>query len=147
GETGITYIVEGHTGFQLIYAEKRPSGWIRDTADPDTAPFAVSAGPEQITNSLVIDANGVPHIAFFGGGPGGPGIRHATWTTAGRGFWAISGFGELVDKNGQPSLAKILLDKNNVLHIAYQASQGPASTTELRFATRTVSGWATTTVD
>jgi hypothetical protein len=154
GKTGISYIFDPGSNAQLIYAEKMPAGWLLDTAVPGPITFGTSAWAAALslplvgTNSLVIDPNGIPHIAFFNGGPGGPGIRHVTWTTAGRGFWAFAGFGELVDQSGLASPAKMLLDKNNVLHIAYQASAGPAGTTsQLRFATRTVSGWATGTVD
>ena len=90
GEIGISYIVgTAWPHYALKYAEKMPSGWVTDTADPDTVPPMASTSPQLITNSLVIDANGVPHIAFFSGASGGPGIRHATWTTAGRSFWAI----------------------------------------------------------
>jgi hypothetical protein len=156
GKTGMSYFFNlPGLDAQLIYAEEMPSGWVRDTADPGPITFGqitgssgISVLPPEGANSLVIDANGVPHIAFFGGGPGGPGIRYSTWTAAGRFSWAIAGYGELIDKDGQPSSAKILLDKSNVLHVAYQASQGPAATTtELRFATRTVSGWSMETVD
>lgn len=146
GQIGISYMFNTVVGFQLIYAQKTPAKWVLDTADP--APLPV--GPlgvflQQGTNSLLIDANGVPHIAYCDGSLR---LRHGTWTAAGQGFWAgqAYGFGEIVDQAGQPSPAKILLDKNNVLHIAYQA-RVPAGTTELRLATRTVSGWVTGTVD
>ncbi len=156
GNTGISYIFKlAGTGNDplLMYAEKMPSKWLLDLAfsGPMTfGPGAWAAGlglPNVGTNSLVIDPNGVPHIAFFNAGLGSPGIHHGTWTTAGRGSWALGGFGELIDQAGLPDTAKLLLDKNNVLHIAYQASPNAGNTSELRFATRTVSSWATATVD
>jgi hypothetical protein len=155
GQVGISYILDltGHDP-SLMYAEKTSSGWLLDTAVPAPLTFGTNtwaiglALPNMGTSSLVIDAGGVPHIAFFNDGPGGPGIRHVTWTSAGRHFWTLSGFGELVDAMGLPSTAKILLDKNNALHIAYQAMPGPGSnSSQLRFATRTIAGWAPATVD
>lgn len=155
GTIGISYIFQ-HTGVgaQLRYAQKTPAKWVLDTADPGPLPLnppmaGLGVFPQHGTNSLVIDANEVPHIAYCDAGSPSR-IRHGTWTAAGQGFWAISafGFGEIVDQAGDSSTAKILLDKNNGLHIAYQASpQGPAGTTELRLATRTVSGWAPATAD
>jgi hypothetical protein len=156
GQIGISYIFGPHTNAQLVFAEKTPAGWILETAVPAPLNFgqnAWAAGlglPGAGTNSLVIASNGAPHIAFFNDGPGGLGIRHATRRTKGRiSFWALGGLGELVDPKGLPSAAKILLDKNNGLHIAYQASpQGQAGTTsQLMFAVRTVAGWITATAD
>ena len=154
GKAGISYIFDPGSNAQLIFAEKMPTTWLLDTAVPGpmtlgSNSWAAGLGlPRVGTNSLVIDPSGVPHIAFFNDGPGGPGIRHVTWTSAGRGFWAVAGFGELVDPSGLASSAKILLDQNNALHIAYQASPAPGgTTTQLRFATRTVSGWASVVVD
>lgn len=144
GNTGISYLLPSMganaVGFQLIYAEKMPAGWVKDTADPALSNIGSGLG----TNSLVIDANGVPHIAYYSGGLG---IRHGTWTSAGRGSWAFSGSGESVDQAGGAAPAKILLDRSNILHIAYQAWVQPGRD-ELRFATRAAGlGWATVAVD
>jgi hypothetical protein len=157
GTTGISYLFQlAPGGFQLRYAQRTgPAKWLLDTADPGPLSTALPiAGlgefPMRGTNSLVIDANGVPHIAYCDSASR---IRHGTWTAAGQGFWAVDafGFGEIVDQAGEASPAKILLDKNSGLHIAYQASpqsQGPAAiNTNLRLATRTVSGWAPATPD
>jgi hypothetical protein len=156
GQVGISYIIDqaGNNSLSVVYAEKQAGGWILDTAVPAPLSFGSTmwgAGlslPNLGTSSLVIDPNGVPHIACFNDGPGGPGLRHVTWTTAGRGFWTMGGFGELVDAMALPFVARMLLDKNNALHIAYQALSGTGATTsQLRFATRTIAGWATTTAD
>jgi hypothetical protein len=160
GTTGISYIFRQaqapSSDFQLRFAQRMGSAkWLLDTADPgplpDTPAIAgLGVFPMPGANSLIIDANGVPHIAYCDAGFR---IRHGTWTAAGQGFWAVSpsGNGELVDQAGEASPVKILLDKNNGVHIAYQASpQGAgvaATMTNLRLATRTVSGWATATAD
>jgi hypothetical protein len=156
GNTGVSYILKltgAGNDAVLMYAEKMSSTWLLDTACPGPITFGPGAWAAGLglanvgTNSLVIDPNGVPHIAFFNAASGSPGIRHGTWTIAGRGFWAFGGYGELVDQTGLPATAKMLLDKNNVLHVAYQASPNAGDTSELRFATRTLSGWAAVTVD
>jgi hypothetical protein len=153
GKIGISYIFapQGTPQFFLRYAETTAGGWRTDTAAGPTVigvpPYVPGAYFSEIgTNSLVIDGNGVPHIAYFADGLG---LRHATWTSAGWGNWLTSrpGPGETVDPAGQSLGAKILLDQSNVLHIAYQAKL-PGGTTELRLATSpALGGWATTTID
>jgi hypothetical protein len=143
GQVGISYFFRP-TGNnpQLMYAEKTAGGWVLDTADQGNRQLLESSmGP----NSLVIDPNGVPHIAYHSGGLG---LRHGTWTAAGRGNWTLGAFGagESVDTAGVALPATILLDKSNVLHIAYRA-QTSVGAAVLRLATRTVSGWAIATVD
>ncbi len=74
GKTGISYIFDPGHDAQLVFAEKMPANWVLDTAVPGPIDFgssAFAAGqglPNVGTNSLVIDPNGVPHIAFFNAG-------------------------------------------------------------------------------
>jgi hypothetical protein len=153
GQIGISYIFQttgaNTLGFQLRYAQKMPAGWTVDTADPGP----LNSGNTWLmdvlhpgANSLLIDGFGVPHIAYFSASRG---LCHATRTVPGQFFWTVSpsGNGELVDAAGQATSAKILLDSNNVLHIAYQA-KNQTGATEVRFATRATAGtWGTLTVD
>ena len=150
GQIGISYLFlltgANTLGLQLRFAQKTPTGWIVDTADPGP----ISTVPMNLmnpgANSLVIDGFGLPHIAYFSASRG---LCHGTRTTPGQFFWAVSpsGNGELVDPTGRPTPAKILLDANNVLHIAYQAMT-PTGTTVLNFATRATAGtWGVVTVD
>ncbi len=150
GQIGISYIFQltgaNTLGFQLRYAQTMPTGWNVDTADPGPVITVPMNSMHPGANSLVIDGFGLPHIAYFSSSRG---LCYGTRTTPGQFFWAMSGSGngELVDATGQPTPAKILLDTNNVLHIAYQAMT-PAGTTALRFATRATAGnWGTVTVD
>jgi hypothetical protein len=136
----------------LIYAEKTSNVWTTEFADP--GPMASGLPPnvagayfaDRGTNSLILDANGAPHIAYFSAGLG---IRHGTRPPIPGSPWVSDPQGhrgEPVDAAGQASPASILLDQSGVLHIVYQA-QGPVGT-ELRFATREGSGaWLTGTVD
>lgn len=127
---------------QLRYAQKKTATtWIVDTADQGPLPGPILG--DIACNSLVIDANGVPHIAYCDSGMR---IRHGTWTAAGQGFWVVGPFGngEIVDPAGSPAPTKVLLDKNNNLHIAYRSSgQG----VNVIVATRTISGWAPAIAD
>jgi hypothetical protein len=150
GQIGISYLFlltgPNTLGLQLRYAEKMPTGWIKDTADPGPISTAPMNSMHPGANSLVIDGFGLPHIAYFSGSRG---LCHGTRTIPGQFFWAMSGSGngEVVDATGQSTPAKILLDSNNVLHIAYQAMT-PTGTTVLRFATRATAGtWGMVTVD
>ncbi len=159
GKVAISYLADvdpNRPGIAMNYAEKTPPGhWTRDTVVPPSigaAGFFFSPGSAQteVPNSLVLDQNGVPHIVFFLAAPlpAPSGIRHTTWTSAGFGFWANGGFGELIEESAAASHAKLMIDKNNALHVAYQAFQSGAGTAgDLRFATRTVSNWASATVD
>jgi hypothetical protein len=156
GKTAVSYITEAWgnpNSFILIYAEKTsPTVWTTEVADP--GPMASGLPPnvagayfaDQGTNSLVLDTNGAPHIAYFNDGLG---IRHGTRAPTSGSSWVSDSQGrpgEPVDAAGQASPASILLDQSGVLHIAYQA-QGPIGM-ELRYATRAGSGpWVTGTVD
>jgi hypothetical protein len=149
GQIGISYLFlsgANSLGIQLRFAQKMPAAWIVDTADPGPVSTAPMDSMHPGTNSLVIDGFGLPHIAYFSAGRG---LCHGTRTTPGQFFWAMSGSGngEVVDPTGTSTPAKILLDSNNVLRIAYQGLT-PAGTTDLRFATRATSGtWGMVTVD
>jgi hypothetical protein len=126
---------------QLRFAQKKTAtSWIVDTADQGPLPPAVMG--EIGCNSLVIDAAGRPHIAYCDGAMR---IRHSTWTGAGQGFWLAGPFGngEIVDPSGSPNPAKIMLDKQGNLYIAYQSSgQNVMFATTLGFP-----GWGAVTAD
>jgi hypothetical protein len=158
GKTGVSYINgvypnnNPNSSFMLVYAEKTSNGWTTELADP--GPMASGLPPNVMgayyadrgTNSLILDNNGAPHIAYFSDGLG---IRHGTRPSAPGSQW-VGGpqgqHGEPVDAAGQASPASILLDQSGVLDIVYQA-QGPMGM-ELRLATRAGSGsWLTGTVD
>lgn len=148
GTTGISYKFssppsqQSSSGaVQLRYAQKMTAtSWILDTADQGPLPPAVLG--EIGSNSLVIDAAGIPHIAYCDGAMR---VRHGTWTAAGQGFWVAGPFGngQIVDMLGSPNPTKIMLDKQGNLYIAYQSSgQNVMFATTLGFP-----GWGSVTAD
>jgi hypothetical protein len=145
GAVGISYLYEVRDGqvdagaVRLGYAQKTASGW--RLATPEGGPLNGMDGQVKlyppVTNSLYLDDEGVPHIAYFYLGRG---LQHATLAASG---WS----NELVDAAGQGTPAKILLDATGALSIAYQAMSAN-ETTELRYASRANSGiWGTPTLD
>ena len=94
------------------------------------ASMAVLPGPVQLTGlAMTVAGDDSVHIAF---------AENLTST-------------EIVTKVAPlryslPAPAKLLLDQNNVLHVAYQGSQAPSGTGQVRFATSTPSEFATSTV-
>jgi hypothetical protein len=148
GTTGISYMFLSPPSqqlssgvVQLRYAQKMTAtSWIVDTADQGPLQQAVLG--EIGSNSLAIDAAGIPHIAYCDGAMR---IRHGTWTAAGQGFWVVGPFGngEIVDPLGSSNPTKILLDEHGNLYIAYQSSgHNVMLATTLGFP-----GWGAVTAD
>ena len=150
-KTAVSYIngvwgTSGNNTFALMYAEKTSGAWTAEVADPGpgasgflpNVPGAVFA--DRGANSLILDSNGAPFIAYFSDGVG---LRVRSRAPAAGSPWST---GAQVDAAGQASPATLLVEPNGTLHIAYQA-QGPAGT-ELRLATKAGFGpWTTGTID
>ena len=151
-KTAISYInglLAGSGGiptFSLIYAEKTTGAWAAEVADP--GPGASGFPPnvfgavfaDRGANSLILDNNGAPFIAFFSDGVG---LRIASRAPAAGTAWSS---GAAVDPAGQASPATFFVEPNATLHLVYQA-QGAAGT-ELRVATKAGPGpWMTGTID
>lgn len=151
-KTGISYIngVWGTSGgndtFALMYAEKTTGAWTAEVANPGprasgfppNVPGAVFA--DRGANSLILDNNTAPFIAFFSDGVG---LRIGSRAPAAGSAWSA---GVPVDAAGQASPATLLVEPNGTLHLVYQA-QGAAGT-ELRLATKAGFGpWTTGTID
>jgi len=136
----------GNDTFALMYAEKTTGPWAVEVANPGpgasgfppNVPGAVFA--DRGANSLILDNNTAPTIAFF---TDGVGLRIATRAPAAGSAWSA---GAPVDAAGQATPATLFVEPNGAMHIVYQA-QGAAGT-ELRLATKAGFGpWTTGTID
>lgn len=135
GKVGIVYI-DDRSG-DLIYAEKKNEKWVTHTVD--------SVGEVGYFPSLAFDEFNNPHISYFD--LTGNNLKYATREANDR--WRV----EVVDATGTPGFhipvgaSRIAVDRAGQPHIAYLGFRYKAYDGELRYATRSKSGWRIEVVD
>ncbi len=135
GKIGIAYL-DDRSG-DLIYAEKQNESWVTHTVD--------STGEVGYFSSLAFDGSNNPHISYFD--LTGNNLKYATREVNDR--WRI----EIVDATGTPGFhipvgaSRIAVDSAGQPHIAYLGFRYKAYDGELRYTTRSQSGWRIEVVD